>query len=239
MRNRYNEVMVAQNNDGMMRLNTYHSTSSPMLSPVEGKLTSGTITAGAEIVVVTVGIVEIIIGRAGGVEVTILGAVLVETTVTVVEDVVVTTGTTGEQGGTVIVIISVVTVPPNANDLPTHVVLAPIVIPALLITLPANVVLAPSVAAWVGVQNTSHADAPFKLTAAPAAEVSAPSGRKIYVPLPLKVRGPPMLIAPALQYTPGVYTLTGPCVVSVERLIAPSANTKVQGCAPNADAAFA
>ncbi len=111
-------------------------------------------------------------------------------------------GTTTHDG-TVIVSVSLVTVPPNANDLPLQVVLAPIVTPALLMTVPAKVVLAASVVAAIGVQNTSQADAPDKVTIAPAVEVSAPPDRKMYVPLPLSVSGPPTFIAPELQYTPG------------------------------------
>lgn len=43
--------------------------------------------------------------------------------------------------------------------------------------------------------------------------------------------GPPTVIAPTLQYTPGPYTPMSPCVISVERSIAPGANEKVHGCA--------
>lgn len=139
--------------------------------------------------------------------------------------------------GTVRVVVSVVTVPPNANALPDHVVLAPTVMPALPITVPANTVLAARVVAADGVQKTSHADAPINATAAPAVDVSAPPVLKRYVPLPFSVRGPPMFIAPALQYTPGVYVPRGPCVVSVERLIAPGANVNVHGCEAKAERA--
>lgn len=38
-----------------------------------------------------------------------------------------------------------------------------------------------------------------------------------------------MSIAPALQYTPGPYTPIGPCVVSVERLMAPAGKLNVHG----------
>src|SRR4051812_41738822 len=69
-----------------------------------------------------------------------------------------------EQFGAVMVSVSVVTVPPNANALPVQVVLAPTVIPALLMTVPRKFVLAPSVVAALGVQKTSQADAPFIVT---------------------------------------------------------------------------
>jgi len=139
----------------------------------------------------------------------------------------------------VIASVSVVTVPPNARALPVQVVLAPTVMPEGSITVPVNVVLAASVVAWVGVQNTSQDDAPpAKVTTAPAVEVSAPAGLKIYVPLPLRVSGPPTFIAPVLQYTPGAYTPIAPCVVSVERLIAPGANVKVHGWEARVDKAL-
>lgn len=125
--------------------------------------------------------------------------------------------------------VSVVTVPPNARAIPVHVVFAPTVMPASSMTIPANVVLAASVVAWVGVQNTLQADAPIRVTIAPAVDVSAPPDLKMYVPLPLRISGPPTFIAPVLQYTPGTYTPRRPCVVSVERLIAPDGNVKVHG----------
>lgn len=140
--------------------------------------------------------------------------------------------------GTLMVSVSVVTVPPNARALPVHVTLAPTVIPAGSMIVPTNVVLAASVAAPVGVQKTLHDDAPANVMAEPAVDVRAPSGLKRYVPLPFSVSGPPMFIAPELQYTPGVYTPMGPCVVSVERLIAPGANVNVHGSAASADNAF-
>ena len=142
-----------------------------------------------------------------------------------------------EQVGTVMVSVSVVSVPPNANALPVHVLLAPTVMPAAPMTVPANVVLAASVVAAVGVQKTSHADAPVNVTTAPAVEVSAPTGLKMKVPLPLRVRGPPTFIAPELQYTPGAYTPIGPCVASVERLTAPP-KLNVHGCEAKADKAL-
>ncbi|MDO8468219.1 MAG: hypothetical protein Q7S29_00475 [Candidatus Peribacter sp.] len=103
----------------------------------------------------------------------------------------------------VMVTVSVVTVPPNARAIPVQVLFAPTVMPAGSMTIPANVVLAASVVAWVGVQNTLHADVPTMVTIAPAVDVSAPLGLKMYVPLPLRTSGPPTFIAPTLQYTPG------------------------------------
>ena len=102
------------------------------------------------------------------------------------------------------VTVSVVTVPPNASARPDHMVFAPTVIPALAMTVPTNVVLAASVVASVGVQNTLHADAPLKETMAPAVDVSAPLVRKMNVPFPSSVSGPPIFIAPEPQYTPAV-----------------------------------
>ena len=99
---------------------------------------------------------------------------------------------------------SVVTVPPNDKAMPIHDVFAPTVIPALSMMMPANVVLAASVVAWVGVQKTLHAEAPLSETIAPTVDVRAPATLKMNVPLPLSVTGPPMFIAPELQYTPGV-----------------------------------
>ena len=102
------------------------------------------------------------------------------------------------------VTVSVVTVPPNAKAMPIHVVFAPTVIPASSMTIPLNVVLAASVVACVGIQKTSHADAPLSETIAPTVDVRAPAALKMNVPLPLSISGPPMFIAPELQYTPGV-----------------------------------
>jgi hypothetical protein len=102
---------------------------------------------------------------------------------------------------------------------------------------PTNIVLAASVVASVGVQKTSHADAPINETTAPAVDVSAPPDLKIYVPLPTRASAPPMFMAPELQYTPGVYTPMGPCVVSVERLTAPAGNENVHGCEAKDDRA--
>src|ERR1035437_2885385 len=99
------------------------------------------------------------------------------TSTVVVVVVVVVTG--AEHDGTVIVLASVVTVPPNAKALPFNMVLAPVVTPALSIIFPTNVVLAASVVAWVGVQKTSQDDAPANVTIAPAVEVSAPAGLKM------------------------------------------------------------
>ena len=138
----------------------------------------------------------------------------------------------------VMVTVSTVTVPPNAKALPFQVLLAPTVIPALSMTVPAKAVLAASVTACVGVQKTSHDDAPINETIAPAVDVNAPPDLKIYVPLPRRESGPPIFIAPELQYTPGVYTPTGPCVTSVERLIAPAGNENVHGCDVNDERAM-
>ena len=137
----------------------------------------------------------------------------------------------------VMLTVSTVTVPPYARALPFQVLLAPTVMPALSMTVPAKVVLAASVTAWIGVQKTSHEDAPINVTIAPAVDVNAPPDLKIYVPLPLRRSGPPIFIAPELQYTPGVYTPTEPCVVSVERLTAPAGNANVHGCDINDDRA--
>lgn len=100
--------------------------------------------------------------------------------------------------------VSTVTVPPNASAIPNHVVFAPTVMPASSITMPRNVVLAASVVACVGVQNTLQSDAPFNEIIEPTTEVSAPFALKMNVPLPFKFSGPPIFIAPELQYTPGV-----------------------------------
>lgn len=132
--------------------------------------------------------------------------------------------------GTVMVFVSVVTVPPNAKDLPVQVVFAPTVTPALLMTVPANVVLAASVVAALGVKNTSLAHAPPpNVTTAFATVVSAPPTLKMYVPLPERVIPPvPTEAAPDVQYTPGAYTPTEPCVISVARSIAPPPKVNVQ-----------
>src|SRR5512135_14253 len=145
------------------------------------------------------------------------------------------------QVGTVMVSVSVVTVPaPRDRARPDHTVFAPTVIAlALSMMVPAKVVLAASVVAELGVQKTLQAEAPESVTVAPAVEVSAPVGRKMYVPLPFNVRGPPTSMAPVLQYTPGVYTPIGPCVVSVERSMGPGAKVKVQGWRFKPDKALA
>jgi len=102
--------------------------------------------------------------------------------------------------GTVIVSVSVVTVPLNASALPVQDVVLPTVIPTSSMTVPANVLFAPRVVAKVGVQNTSQADGPLKVTTAPLAEVSAPVILKIYVPLPERVIPPaPIDVAAAIQ----------------------------------------
>ena len=71
---------------------------------------------------------------------------------------------------------------------------------------PLKVELAPSVAAAVGVQKTSQADAPpVNVTAELATVVSAPLILKMYVPAPSRViPAVPMEAAPETQYTPGV-----------------------------------
>jgi len=83
------------------------------------------------------------------------------------------------QVGTVMVSVSVVMVPLKANALPDQVVFAPTVIPASPMTVPKKVVFAASVVAALGVQNTSQAEAPFKVITAPAVEVSAPTALKM------------------------------------------------------------
>jgi len=108
-------------------------------------------------------------------------------------------GGTEAHVGAVMTSLSVVTVPPNANALPTHVVAEPTVIPDAPMTVPVNVVFAASVVAAPGVQKTSHVEAPANVIIEPAVELSAPVDRKIYVPLPLSVRGPPTVIAPVTQ----------------------------------------
>jgi hypothetical protein len=106
--------------------------------------------------------------------------------------------------GILIVSALVVIVPPKDNARPVQFTVLPTVIPEVSMTVPINVVLAPSVAAAVGVQKTSHADAPpASVIIDPESDVSAPSGLKIYVPLPFNVIEPPTSIAPELQYTPG------------------------------------
>jgi len=102
------------------------------------------------------------------------------------------------------VFVLVVTVPaPNVKALPLHVVLAPTVIAfALSIRVPTNILSALRVVAAVGVQNTSHDDAPLAnaiIELAPV--VNAPFGLKIYVPAPLKVTvvDKVIFIAPVLE----------------------------------------
>jgi hypothetical protein len=103
--------------------------------------------------------------------------------------------------GAMIVLLSVVTVPPNDAAMPSHVVFAPTVMPALSITIPTNVELAPSVVAHVGVQNTSQADAPpVTVTTELSTVVNAPLILKIYVQLPLSVMpAVPIDAAPDIQ----------------------------------------
>lgn len=75
----------------------------------------------------------------------------------------------------------------------------PIVIPESSMSVPAKVVFAPNVVAAVGVQNTSHSDAPpASVTVELATVVSAPFIRKIYVPLPINVI-PPVPMEAALE----------------------------------------
>jgi hypothetical protein len=124
-------------------------------------------------------------------EATTAGAVVVAVVVTVV--VAVTEAVAGGGGGVppqvgaVMVSVLVVTVPPNANALPVHVVALPTVIPEASMLVPTNVELAPSVVAAVGVQNTSQADAPAKVTTELETLVKAPLTLKMYVPEPLRV----------------------------------------------------
>ena len=110
--------------------------------------------------------------------------------------------------GTVIVSVSVVTVPPKAKALPVNKLLAPIEIPEASIIVPLIVELAPSVVASVGVQKTSQDDAaPGNVTTELATVVNAPLILKMYVPAPLR-EIPEVPIDAALeapvQYTPGV-----------------------------------
>ena len=111
------------------------------------------------------------------------------------------------QVGTVIVSVVVETVPPKANALPVQLIVVPIVIPEASMLVPRNVDVAPSVVAAVGVQKTSQDDAPLaSLTAEFATVVSAPSTRKMKVPLPVRViPAVPMdaALLAAVQYTPG------------------------------------
>lgn len=101
----------------------------------------------------------------------------------------------------VIVVVSVVTVCPNDNALPSQVVFAHTVIPASSTTVPLKVVSAPSVVAHVGVQKTSHAEAPpVSVTIAFATVSNAPSILKIYVPAPLNViPAAPIVTASVIQ----------------------------------------
>ena len=101
--------------------------------------------------------------------------------------------------GTLIVSLSVFTVPPKAKALPAHDTVSPTVIPAASITLPIKVVFAASVVAPVGVHQTLQAEAPpDNVTAVLTTVSSAASIRKIYVPLPLRLMFP-TLAAPMMQ----------------------------------------
>src|SRR5450755_3902847 len=93
------------------------------------------------------------------------------------------------QAGTVMVLASVVTVPPNTKARPVKFAKCPIVTPAASRIFPANVgvgdgaAFAPSVVAPTGAQNTSEAQAPpAKVTLELAPVLSAPPGLKMYTP---------------------------------------------------------
>lgn len=80
------------------------------------------------------------------------------------------------QVGTVIVSVSVETVPPNAKARPSQLTVLPIVMPALSMSVPLKVELAPRVVAAVGVHQTSQDEAPpAKATTELAEVVRAPS----------------------------------------------------------------
>ena len=108
---------------------------------------------------------------------------------------------------TVMVSLTVETVPPNARACPVQVMVSPIVIPDASMSVPTKVEFAPSVVAAMGVQNTLQADAPLAvLTAELATVVRAPCTLKMNVPLPVRViPAAPMEAAleAAVQYTPG------------------------------------
>jgi hypothetical protein len=98
----------------------------------------------------------------------------------------VTGGTKAAQVGTVIVVASVVTVPPNDKALPVTFAKCPNVIPASSMMVPRNVgvsdaaAFAPSVVAPTGAQNTSDSQAPPAATTLELAPVvSAPAGLKM------------------------------------------------------------
>jgi hypothetical protein len=110
--------------------------------------------------------------------------------------------------GTVMVLASVVTVPPNASALPLKCAKCPNDIPAASMIFPTNVgvaesdAFAPSVVAAAGVQCTSAAHAPpAKATIEFAPVVRAPPGLKIYTPEPLRVTvvDATISIAPVLE----------------------------------------
>jgi hypothetical protein len=109
------------------------------------------------------------------------------------------------QIGTVIVVASVVTVDPNDNALPIHLVFSPTVIPASSMIVHKNVVLAANVVAALGVQKISHEDAPLLVEITVFAAVfNAPSDLKIKLPFQLNKSGHEIFIAPILQYTQDV-----------------------------------
>lgn len=103
--------------------------------------------------------------------------------------------------GTVIVSVSVVTVPPKARALPVNNAVLPIVIPEGSIMVPLIVELAPRVVAEVGVQKTSQDDdPPDNVTTELATVVSAPLILNIYVPAPPReIPAVPIDAAPDVQ----------------------------------------
>ena len=159
----------------------------------------------AAIVSVSVGVeaaVCVIVGETEGVTVPMIVCVIVMVGVPVFVAVPVM-----PHAGTDMLSVSRVTVPPYASALPVHTVLLPAVIPEASITVPMNMVLAPRLAASPGVQNTSQAEAPPVSTIFELSDVlKAPVDLNKYIPFPLSViiPPPPTLIAPFMQYTPGV-----------------------------------
>jgi hypothetical protein len=74
--------------------------------------------------------------------------------------------------GTVMVSLVVETVPPKERALPVQRTVLPMVLPAASTSLPTNVEVAPSVVAWIGVHQTSHADAPPAVATTELADVA-------------------------------------------------------------------
>ena len=112
--------------------------------------------------------------------------VVVGATVVVVGATVVVVGLL--QVGTVKVSVVLETVPPKARARPVHPTVLPTVIPEASMSVPTNVDGDPSVVAAVGVHQTSQDEAPLaSRTAELATDVSAPSMRKMNVPLPVSV----------------------------------------------------